>query len=189
MLNRKYYKVSLSTIDFDKTKNTVDEMNSSNMLDVINNSSLVKLRDVIVYKTIFGKFRELITGKEIAAITEYLEAYSKSEHCYDITLDVPVFFKCNVSKENDTKRRYQTLDQMIVDSNAMEEYLIEHLGTDKKKYASKVYDYLYELYNEEDVALDKYNELLRYYGLEEKGTKRDTEDKRRIKSLIKKYGI
>lgn len=189
MFKRKYYKVHLSTIDFNKTMNSVDEMRSSNMLDVINSSNLVDLRDVIVYKTIFGNFREMITDKEVAAITEDLAPYSNSEHNYSLTRKKPVFFKCNISTSDDQKRKYPALDDMVADSNDVSEYLERHLGGDKSEYAMNVYEYLAQLYTEESNAIDKYEALLKHYGLEKKDKEKVASEAEKVKSLRKKYGI
>lgn len=187
MPNRKYYKVKLSTIDYLKTIDTVSQMNSSNMFDVINKSSTVELRDVIVYKTIFGNFREFITGKPVAAITEELKPYSQAEHNYSMTTKRPVFFKCNTSMSDDLTRTYPTLESMEINAETMEKYLIEHLGTDKSEQTYKVYEYFSELYTEESNSIDKYNALLDYYGLLKKDSKKEKSEKEKIKTVINKF--
>lgn len=189
MSNRKYYKVTLSTIDFEKTMESVPEMRSPEMLDIINKSSTTDLRDVIVYKTIFGNFRELITDKPIAAITEELKPYSNSEHDYSMTTKRPLFFKCNTSMSADLNREYPTLDSMVVGSEDVEKYLIEHLGEDKSEQKMNVYEYLSDLYTEECRASDKYEALLDYYGLTKKDKKETVSEGKKIKSLIRKYDI
>ena len=187
MLNRKFYKVRLSGIDFDTTRNTVSDMRSSDMIDIINNSCLKDLGHVIVYKTLFGHFRELITGKEIAAITESLKAYSESEHVYYMTKKVPVFFKCNTSLEKDNKRRYQTLDSLKASSEDIEDYLRCHLGVNKDDYSIMFYEYLSDLNTMESDEVLKYNELLSHYGLVKTDRRKAKEERKKIKALIKKY--
>lgn len=189
MLNRKYYKVKLSTIDYDKTIGLIDEMKSSKILDIINNSIITDLGSVIVYKTVFGNFKEFITGKPIAAITEELVPYSDREHDYSMTIKSPVFFKCNTSMCDDSYKNYPTLDSMIVESDEIEKYLIEHLGTDKSEQKYKVYEFLSDLYTYESNAKNKYAQLLDYYGLAKRKKSKEKSEKEKIKLLRNKFDI
>ena len=199
MLNRKFYKVRLSGIDFDTTRNTVSDMRSSDMIDIINNSCLKDLGHVIVYKTLFGHFRELITGKEIAAITESLKAYSESEHVYYMTKKVPIFFKCNTSFESETgdiklydingklKTVHQKLKEEKEEEEDIEDYLRCHLGVNKDDYSIMFYEHLSDLNTMESDEVSKYNELLSHYGLVKTDRRKAKEERKKIKALIKKY--
>lgn len=187
MLNRKYYKVNLSCVDLKETVDNVSEIKDGSMLNILNTAKLRDAGEVIVYKTINGKFREMITRKEISAITETLEPYSSTRHDYDITRRVPFFFKCNVSIEKDNTRKYDTIDSMEASPNEIEEYLVKHLGTDESQIEYLKYEYLAELNTSECNAMNEYKKLLSYYGLDKRSYTR--QDRANVKAMRKKYNI
>ena len=186
MLNKKYYKVNLSSVDLGKTIDSIDDIKDGSMLNIINTASLKDAGEVMVYRSLSGKFREMITRKEISAVTEELAPYSTS-HNYRITRRVPVFFKCNVSLEDDTTREYELLESMEASPSEIEEYLVKHLGTDKSQIEYLKYEYLAELNTIESRAKEEYKQLLGYYGFAKKPYSK--EDKENIKTMRKKYNV
>ena len=103
---RRFYKVQLLSIDYDETLEKVNSVKEGSMIDILDSVELKEVKEVIVYKTIFGKFKEIITGKEVPAMVEELAPYSNAEHEYYMTKNMPLFFKCNLSSEKDTERDF-----------------------------------------------------------------------------------
>ena len=187
MLNRKYYKVNLSSVDLDKTIDNVEEIKDGSMFNILNTAYLKDAGEVLVYRSLSGKFREMITRKEISVITEELAPYSSTSHNYRVTRRVPVFFKCNVSLEDDTKREYELLDSMEASPKEIEEYLVKHLGTDESQIEYLRYEYLAELNTIESRAKEEYKQLLGHFGLAKKTYSK--EEKENIKTMRKKYNV
>lgn len=189
MLKKKYYKVKLNIIDIEKTIESVESLQKPDMIYVINHSETVPLRDVIVYKIFPNRFKELITGKEINASIEMFKADTDTfEYNYYINKKIPLYFKCNIeSYDQAMLRSYPTLDTMIATDSEIEEYLKEHLGTNENEYKYRAQTYLNELNEDENKAIDRYYELLKYYGFSKKDKRKNAKYENKIKALVKKY--
>lgn len=183
---RKYYKVKLMMIDTNQTDN---EFKNNDMLDILLNANLKEVEDIIVYRTVLGDFKELITNKRIPAIVEELLPYSNNEHSYDLIYHKPVFFFCNTSIEKDTTRTYASLDELEATKDDISKYLNKHInknGTKEVKAANILSreKYLKRVFEE---AKNNYNNILEENNISRQMVK--FKDRKIIKNLIDSYNI
>ena len=176
---RRFYKVQLLSIDYDETLEKVNSVKEGSMIDILDSVELKEVKEVIVYKTIFGKFKEIITGKEVPAMVEELAPYSNAEHEYYMTKNMPLFFKCNLSSEKDPERDFDYLDDMEVSADEFIEYVDYNVNREDA--------FIDEMTSLESDAIMKFDSILRNYGLVRK--KNNRSERKKIKSIAKHYDI
>ena len=176
---RRFYKVQLLSIDYDETLEKVKSVKEGIMIDILDSVELKEVKEVIVYKTIFGKFKEIITGMEVPAMVEELAPYSNAEHEYYMTKNMPLFFKCNLSSEKDPERDFDYLDDMEASADEFIEYVDYNVNREDA--------FIDEMTSLESDAIMKFDSILRNYGLVRKKINRS--ERKKIKSIAKHYDI
>lgn len=181
-----------------------------------NENNLKKLKDIIVYKTKTGKYKEIITHKTIPFYMQKIKCWDygysrfETESKYILSEDTPIFFlmrkTIRMKKKNEMcfKEEFNFPPLTYVTSEDLEEYIEEKIDACKTSIDKLDYKkmWLLELNNIFKSAQEEYNEIankngyskdyLTINGIEASTTKQRKEDKKnsvKIKSIKKKYNI
>ena len=182
-----YYKVTLLSPSLELEKDSYLDIQKeynkgTNTTEVLSKCPKKEVATVIVYKALNGKFKEIITKREIPALFRY--CYGR----YWMTKELPLFFGAAEDKEDCCD--FELLDNLVATTKDINEYLQENLtdvseNSNYYRNSKKIFkDKLDSLFEN---AMDDYLKLIEYLNIHDSSLKKINE--KQIKQLKKKYKI
>lgn len=187
MKKNKYYKVELYSVDLELEKHMglaqkKEYDKGTNIIEILKKCQKKEVATVIVYKTVMGKFKEIITKREIPAL---FFSYSVG---YEMTKKIPLFFTFKFHVGNHIK--YEELENLQATPKDINDYLYENLkkpSEDSNYYSNCKKDFEKKLDLLFDNAINEYLELVDYLNVYDSSLEKLNSDK--VKKIRKEYKI
>ena len=183
--NKDIYKVNVYMID-NCINPTIADNEIKEMADILKSAPIKMVKELLVYKR-FGKFREIITDKEIAGLERWIFAGSVE---YYITKKSPLFF-CYSDSKNTSFLTFEPIKEKLVDPEQLEEYLTLNLKKIDKtvnyNYADSKELFKFELENLERQAEEEFKTFTQKNIIFTKDMKK--RNKVKMKEIMKNYNI